>query len=411
MIALLQDRVGDRRTSAAPRRRAPSAPAPKWFSPIQAVANGTSDSQNSRCRFAHRTPPLIRVGRVQHVVVIVPVDAEVDEAQHVAQEHRQQSAAARASPRRAALSSSTMIVMMIAITPSLNASSRPLVIGGAPDRSRSPARRSSPGADLDDLHGRHRSGRRRSRGLRDAGAARRAPSVRIRGVLVTRILAYAREFREGIAFSAGLSDPDEPTISVRDLTGRSSRGSTSVFPTRRACTRRRKRRRGSPSTRIKIPAQLVQRLAGERIHRADALELYAIDRRPDRGAGRAARTPPRLRPVDQRRRPLRVDRHRYADRRDRAAPYRLNMVRIRYLAGSCGVAGRPHRRRAVGRAGPCRPGRHSRRLRHDCQRRHRRRHRRRDARRARAHSATIAALRYSALAAALVVGLVFARLS
>src|SRR5438094_2653221 len=37
--------------------------------------------------------------------------------------------------------------------------------------------------------------------------------------LVTRILAYALEFREGIAFSSGLSDPDEPAISVRDLTG------------------------------------------------------------------------------------------------------------------------------------------------------------------------------------------------
>src|SRR5687768_11659215 len=37
--------------------------------------------------------------------------------------------------------------------------------------------------------------------------------------LVTRILAYALEFCEGIAFSSGLSDPDEPAISVRDLTG------------------------------------------------------------------------------------------------------------------------------------------------------------------------------------------------
>src|SRR6185312_5370514 len=37
--------------------------------------------------------------------------------------------------------------------------------------------------------------------------------------LVTRILAYALEFHEGISFSPGLSDPEEPTISVRDLTG------------------------------------------------------------------------------------------------------------------------------------------------------------------------------------------------
>src|SRR3982074_860064 len=37
--------------------------------------------------------------------------------------------------------------------------------------------------------------------------------------LVTRILAYALEFHEGIAFSSGLSDPDEPAIAIRDLTG------------------------------------------------------------------------------------------------------------------------------------------------------------------------------------------------
>src|SRR5690349_5554907 len=36
---------------------------------------------------------------------------------------------------------------------------------------------------------------------------------------VTRLLAYCLESAEGIAFSNGLSDPDEPTLSVRDLTG------------------------------------------------------------------------------------------------------------------------------------------------------------------------------------------------
>ena len=37
--------------------------------------------------------------------------------------------------------------------------------------------------------------------------------------LVTRLFAYCLEYAEGIAFSKGLSDPDEPAISVRDLTG------------------------------------------------------------------------------------------------------------------------------------------------------------------------------------------------
>ena len=38
--------------------------------------------------------------------------------------------------------------------------------------------------------------------------------------LVTRVLAYVMEFAEGIEFSRGVSDPEDPTISIRDLTGR-----------------------------------------------------------------------------------------------------------------------------------------------------------------------------------------------
>jgi uncharacterized protein YaeQ len=38
--------------------------------------------------------------------------------------------------------------------------------------------------------------------------------------LVTRLLAYCLEFTEGIEFTTGLSNGDEPAIVVRDLTGR-----------------------------------------------------------------------------------------------------------------------------------------------------------------------------------------------
>src|SRR5476649_2768508 len=38
--------------------------------------------------------------------------------------------------------------------------------------------------------------------------------------LVTRLLAYLLEYAEGIEFSRGVSDPDEPAISIRDLTGK-----------------------------------------------------------------------------------------------------------------------------------------------------------------------------------------------
>jgi len=37
---------------------------------------------------------------------------------------------------------------------------------------------------------------------------------------LTRVLAYCLEYTEGINFSNGLFEPDEPAIAVRDLTGR-----------------------------------------------------------------------------------------------------------------------------------------------------------------------------------------------
>jgi uncharacterized protein YaeQ len=37
--------------------------------------------------------------------------------------------------------------------------------------------------------------------------------------LLTRVLAYCLEYREGIAFSKGLSDPDAPALEIRELTG------------------------------------------------------------------------------------------------------------------------------------------------------------------------------------------------
>jgi uncharacterized protein YaeQ len=37
--------------------------------------------------------------------------------------------------------------------------------------------------------------------------------------LIARVLAYLLEFTEGIEFSRGVSEPDEPTMAVRDRTG------------------------------------------------------------------------------------------------------------------------------------------------------------------------------------------------
>jgi uncharacterized protein YaeQ len=96
--------------------------------------------------------------------------------------------------------------------------------------------------------------------------------------LLTRVLAYCLEFAEGIGFSRGISDPDEPALSVRDLTGALKTWIDIGSPD---AARLHKAAKAAPRVAVythKDPAQIQRQLAGERIHRAEALELYAIDR-------------------------------------------------------------------------------------------------------------------------------------
>jgi uncharacterized protein YaeQ len=96
--------------------------------------------------------------------------------------------------------------------------------------------------------------------------------------LVTRVLAYCLEFADGIAFSRGLSDADEPALSVRDLTGALKVWIDVGSPD---AARLHKAAKAAPRVVVythRDPAHIRRQLAGERIHRAEVLELYAIDR-------------------------------------------------------------------------------------------------------------------------------------
>ena len=96
--------------------------------------------------------------------------------------------------------------------------------------------------------------------------------------LVARVLAYALEYEEGIAFSRGLCDPDEPAIAIRDLTGALRAWIDIGMPD---AERLHKASKLSPRVAVythKDVAQLLRNLRGERIHRIDAIEIHAIDR-------------------------------------------------------------------------------------------------------------------------------------
>ena len=97
--------------------------------------------------------------------------------------------------------------------------------------------------------------------------------------LVTRVLASVLELTEGIEVSRGVSDPEEPTLAVRDLTGAITSWIEIGTPDAARLHKASKAAARVVVYTHKDPDQFLRRLAGERIHRAEALELYAIDRR------------------------------------------------------------------------------------------------------------------------------------
>ncbi len=96
--------------------------------------------------------------------------------------------------------------------------------------------------------------------------------------LLTRLLAYCLEYTEGIAFSRGLSNPEEPAIAVRDLTGALQTWIDIGTP-----GGDRLHKAGKAARRVVVYVHRdveswLLRLDIKHIHRAEALEVYVMDR-------------------------------------------------------------------------------------------------------------------------------------
>ena len=88
----------------------------------------------------------------------------------------------------------------------------------------------------------------------------------------TRILAYCLEYAEGIAFSKGISDADEPAITVRDLTGAIQAWIEIGSPD---ASRVHKASKAAPRVAIythKEPRLLLRAYEGQRIHKAEDVD-------------------------------------------------------------------------------------------------------------------------------------------
>lgn len=92
------------------------------------------------------------------------------------------------------------------------------------------------------------------------------------------MLAYCLEYTDGIGFSRGLAEPDEPPLAVRDLSG-AMRAWIDIGAPDAA----RVHKAGKAAARVvvythKDPEKVMRQWSGERIHRAAALELYSVSR-------------------------------------------------------------------------------------------------------------------------------------
>ena len=96
--------------------------------------------------------------------------------------------------------------------------------------------------------------------------------------LLTRVLAYCLEYTEGIAFSkGGISDPDEPAIVMKDLTGAWRAWIEVGAPD---AARPHKASKASPRVALwthREPRTLERLYAGQRIHRADEIRIHYVD--------------------------------------------------------------------------------------------------------------------------------------
>lgn len=97
--------------------------------------------------------------------------------------------------------------------------------------------------------------------------------------LLTRVIAYCLEYTEGIAFSkGGISDTDEPAITVKDLTGAWRSWIEIGSPD---AARLHQASKASPRVALythKEQRTLFRNYAGQRIHKADTIEVYFMDR-------------------------------------------------------------------------------------------------------------------------------------
>lgn len=94
--------------------------------------------------------------------------------------------------------------------------------------------------------------------------------------MLTRLLAYCREYCPGICFSKGLDDPDEPAIWARSLSGELTLWVEIGAPSVEKIHRASKTGARTAIYTHRNPKIALQNLVGKQIFQADKIPLYAF---------------------------------------------------------------------------------------------------------------------------------------
>jgi uncharacterized protein YaeQ len=97
--------------------------------------------------------------------------------------------------------------------------------------------------------------------------------------LMARVLSYCLEYTDGIAFSQGIAAGDEPAIWVKDATGQVTAWIEVGLPDPERLHRGSKVAERAVVYTHRDVTQLLAQLAGKKIHRAEAIPVYALERR------------------------------------------------------------------------------------------------------------------------------------
>src|SRR5690349_638631 len=95
--------------------------------------------------------------------------------------------------------------------------------------------------------------------------------------MLTRVLAYCLSYEEGVAFSRGLAAAEEPALWVKDLQGNLAAWIEVGSPSAERLHKASKAVKRVVVFTHHDVANLHKALRGKKLHRAEAIELFAID--------------------------------------------------------------------------------------------------------------------------------------